>query len=263
MPNTDNPENLTNVDDFLTVASIAVLAFIIADMAHEGLGHGFGFYFAGGQSSMLTTTRLIEWVKLPDPQWRIFDLGGPAGNLTFAFLGWLGQRFVRGHVERLRFFLWLVMIFSLFWALGYLIFCGVLGRGDWMALVEGTKYLRPGRIVFVIAGIALYRASVRLAASELRWIVPVHGSDSKSRVGRLIWIAYIAGGLIACAGAILDPRGAMEILNSGAMSSFGAAVGMLFVANVFFRLPEKHTPTDKAITRGLLWVIAAAASATY
>ncbi len=90
MPNTDNSKPSTITDDLLTVASIAVLAFIVADMAHEGLGHGLGFYFVGGQSSMLTTTRLIEWVKLPDPQWRIFDLGGPAGNLAFALLGWWG-----------------------------------------------------------------------------------------------------------------------------------------------------------------------------
>ncbi len=156
-----------------------------------------------------------------------------------------------------------MMVFSLFWALGYLIFSGVLGRGDWMAMVEGTKYLWPGRIVFVVAGIALYRASIRLAAKELRWIIPVHGANAKSRAARLIWISYLFGGLIACAGPILDPRGRFEILNSGALSSFGAAIGMLFVANIFFRLPEEHTPADEAITRGLPWILAAAAGAIY
>src|SRR5450432_2434844 len=141
MPNTNNPTQMTLPDDAITVVSIAVIAFIVADIAHEGIGHGSGFFLAGGLSSMLTTTRLIEWVKLGDPQWRIFGLGGPAGNLLFAALGWLGQRLVRGPAVRLRLFFWLVMAFNLFWAFGYLIFSGVTGRGDYMALVEGTKYV--------------------------------------------------------------------------------------------------------------------------
>jgi hypothetical protein len=263
MPDTDNPKKLTLADDFITVSSIAVLAFIIADMAHEGLGHGFGFYFAGGQSSMLTTTRLIEWVKLPDPQWRIFDLGGPAVTLVFALLAWVGQKLVRGRAEQLRFFLWLVMVFSLFWAFGYLIFSGASGHGDWMALIAGTRFLWLGRFCFIVIGIALYRASVVLAAKELRWIVPVTGPEVGPRANRLIWISYVSGGLIASAGSILDPQGPIEILKSGAASSFGAAIGMLFVAHVFSTLPAKEHLSDAAISRGLPWILAAAAAAIY
>jgi hypothetical protein len=263
MPITDNSPSPLTKDDILTVASIAVLAFIVADMAHEGIGHGFAFYFVGGQSSMLTTTRLIEWVKLPDPQWRIFDLGGPAGNLLFALLAWSGQRLVRGRAERLRLFLWLVLAFSLFWAVGYLFFCGVVAQGDWMALIPGTRHEVPARVILALAGLALYRASIQLVASELRWIVPLQRISTKPRLRRLIWTSYIAGGLIACAGPILDPRGPMEILNSGVWSGFGAAVGILFAVNVFLRLPEKHNPVDAPILPGLPWILAAAAGAIY
>jgi hypothetical protein len=263
MPDGNDSNQSRGADDAPTLVSVAILAFILADVAHEGFGHGLGFYLAGGQSSMLTTTRLIEWVKLGDPQWRIFDLGGPAGNVFFAGLAWIGQRWVRGRAPRLQLFLWLVMTFSLFWAFGYLIFCGVLGRGDWIALVEGTKYVWPGRLVFVVMGIALYRASISLAAREMRWIVPAHGTNVKSRLTRLVRICYISGGLIACAGAVLDPRGPMEILNSGALSSLGAAVGLLYVTNSFLRLPEKYSPADTFIPRDWPWIVAAAAGTIY
>src|SRR5271165_4332490 len=185
MPNTANPSELPIADDTLTVVSLAVIAFIVADIAHEGIGHGVGFFLAGGLSSMLTTTRLIEWVKLGDPQWRIFDLGGPAGNLLFALLGWFGQRLFRGRSVQLRFFFWLVMAFSLFWAFGYLIFSGITGRGDYMALVEGTKFVASGRVLFVLLGMILYRASIRLAAGELRRMIPVHGVNAAARVKHL------------------------------------------------------------------------------
>jgi hypothetical protein len=250
-------------DDRITLVSIAMLAFIVADIAHEAFGHILGFYLAGGRSALLSTTRLTEWVKLGDPQWRIFDLGGPFGNLTFAFLAWLVQRFVRSRPLPLKVFLWLLMAFSLFWAFGYLIFCGVLGRGDWMALIEGTRFLWPGRFLFLGMGFVLYRASIRLAAKELRWFIPNLDSSAKQRVARLISISYISGGAIACAGAMLDPRGPSEILNSGALSSFGAAVGLLYVPRIFLNLPAKPCLANTRILRDLPWLIAAAAGAIY
>ncbi len=260
MPNADNSQPLATHDDTLTVISIAALAFVVADLAHEGVGHGFGFYFAGGHSCMLTTTRLVEWVTLPDPQWRIFDLGGPFGNLLFALLAWTALRFLRKRPVQLRFFLWLVMAFSLFWAFGYLIYCGATGRGDWMALLTGTKFVTFGRILFVIFGIVLYPLSIRLLAKELPSIVATH---TRARVSRLIWLSYISGGVIACAGAALDPRGAMEILRSGALSSFGAAVGLLLVARTFSSSPGTQPLTDQPVSRHLAWILFASAACLY
>ena len=250
-------------DDRITVTSIAVLAFIVADMAHEGAGHIFGFFLAGGKSALLTTTRLIEWIALGDPQWRIFDLGGPAGNLAIGFLAWLIRRLVRQRPIQLRYFLWLVMAFSFFWAFGYMVFCGVTGRGDWMALIQGTKFLWPGRILFVLLGLLLYRASINLAAKELRSIFPAHDSNAGSRVSRLMWISYISAGLIACAGATLDPRGPMEILRSGALSSFGAAIGLFYIRRNFLRLPGPQNLPENRISRDLPWILAALAGAIY
>ena len=264
MPSTETRIPQTPSDDLLTVAAIAMLAFIFADVAHEGLGHGLGFYFAGGKSSLLTTTRLIVWTTLPDPQWRVFDLGGPAGNMAAALLARLGLRLFRTRPVHLRFFLWLVMAFSLFWAFGYLIFCGVTGRGDWMALIDGSRFLTVGRVLFVVLGIVLYRLSIRLLVNELLWIVPRHSINAKARVARLIPLSYLFGGLIACSGAILDPRGAIEVLRSGALSSFGAAVGLLAVPVIFARSPEKLAdPAEAPITRHLAWILAAAAASIY
>jgi len=260
-PAPDSPVAVS--DDRITVASISVLAYILTNIAHEGAGHAFGFYLAGGKSGMLTTTRLIEWVTLPDPQWRLFDLGGPAGNLALAFLAWLIQRFVRQRPVPLRFFLWLVLVFSLLWAFGYMIFCGLSGRGDWMALIEGTRFFWPGRVLFVLLGYAFYRASIHLAAREMRCFISAREDDSNSRIARLIWISYLAAGLIACAGPLRDPRGPMEILNAGALSSFGAFVGLFFVRGNFLRLAPSPTSPPKAISWDLPWILAAAAGAIY
>ncbi len=124
-------------DDFMTVAAIGILAFVSTDIAHEVAGHGVGLLMAGGRLGILTTTRLIHGSRLPNPNWRIFDMGGPAGNLTWAATCFLAQRMIRGARPQTSLFLWTTMFFSLFWEFGYLMKCGTTGYGDWMALIRG------------------------------------------------------------------------------------------------------------------------------
>ncbi|MGA8151579.1 MAG: hypothetical protein WB952_11560 [Terriglobales bacterium] len=254
-----NSNAILPADDRITIAAIAVLAFVFADVGHEVVGHGLGFLIAGGRSGIFTTTRLIETQRLGDRGGRIFDLGGPLGNLVFAGLAWLGQRLFRRSAPGLRLLLWLLMAFSLFWGFGYLIFCGVFNRGDWLALIPGTSHLWLWRVAFFAGGIGLYRGSERLVASELRWIISPTGPNWSSRVGRSVFTSYVAGGLIACAGAALDPRGAFEMLNSGALSGFAAAIGLLQVPRLFSLSGDEHATAQSAVYRSLGWIVAAAA----
>jgi hypothetical protein len=189
-------------------------------------------------------------------------MGGPCGNLGIAALALWSQRLLRRPAPRFRFLLWLVTTFSLFWAFGYLIFCGVVARGDWFALIQGSSHLWLGRVVLIAAGILLYRISVRLTASELHWVVSSAGQPAGPRVRRLVLYGYVSGGLIACAGAIFDPRGAFEILNSGALSSFAAALGLLWVPRLFPSTPNKSVSTP-LITRSPAWIVVGASVAIF
>ena len=246
-------------DDPWNVAAIAVLAFVLADVAHEVIGHGIGYVLAGGKACVLTTTRLIAANRqLGDFGGMVFDTGGPLGNLSFAAIAWLGQRVVKRPAPRLRLLLWLLMAFSLFWGFGYLLFCGVVARGDWFALIRGAQYLLLWRSVFVVAGLGLYLACERLVAAELHWIVPASDANWRIRVRRLVLTSYAAGGLIACAGAILDPRGIWEVWNSGAMSSFVAALGLLRTPRLFPGLPDKPVASASVVGRSGGWILAAA-----
>jgi hypothetical protein len=49
---TDKP-----TDDALTLASLGIVAFVIAIVTHEGLGHGLATLAVGGKPVMLTTVR--------------------------------------------------------------------------------------------------------------------------------------------------------------------------------------------------------------
>jgi hypothetical protein len=242
-------------DSRVTVAAIGVLAFVATDVAHEVVGHGIGLLIAGGRAGTLTTTKLIYAAQLPAPLWRIFDLGGPIGNLAWAALCLALQRLTPGAAPRRRLFLWAGAMFALFWEFGYLMKCGVSGRGDAMALIDGLSPAGDWRALLFLTGLILYRSAIRLLAADLHFIVSLRETEWRARVRRLLWTLYLAGGVTACAGAMLDPRGASEIFNSGAASSFIACVGLGLVPALFARYPEKAVAPADPIRRNIPLIV--------
>lgn len=263
MPIRANSVPPASVDDRTTIVAIAILAFIVADMAHETLGHGVGYFLGGGTAGIFTTTRVIPALWLSGRHANIFDLGGPAGNLVFAASAWLAQRLVRGAAPRLRLFLCLLMAFSLFWAFGYLMFCGVAAHGDWFALIRDASHLGLWRVVFVLVGFVLYRFSMRLVASDFRWIISKDDPDGHFRLRRLILLSYFGGGLIACAGAVLDPYGWKEILNSGALAGFAAPVGLLWTPTLFPLVGQELNTARGVLSRSFTWIVAALVASVF
>jgi hypothetical protein len=250
----------TGGDDLITVAAIGILAFISTDIAHEVVGHGIGLLIAGGRSGILTTTRLIHEPSLPNPGWRIFDLGGPAGNLIWAGVCFLAQRLIRRAAPELRLFLWTSMSFSLLWEFGYLMKCGVTGQGDATALTRG---LTPGwvwRVLMFGIGLFLYRGALSLTSSELHFVLSRNNAQWRSRLCRLLVTLCIAGGLIACAGPIFDPRGRIEMLNSGALTSFVSWVGLFAAPSLFPSHADKNLIVVSPLGRSVLTILLAASA---
>ncbi len=235
---------------------MAVLAFILADVAHEVVGHGIGFLLAGGRSGILTTTRLIETQRLGVSGGIAFDLAGPGGNLACAAAAWILLHRIGTSDFRTGLLLWLTMAFNLFWAFGYLLFGGIFGKGDWLTLVQGWPYPWLCRIGLALAGLLLYRRTISFLGSELS---AIHAGQIDGR--SFIFTSYMAGGLIACAGAVFDPRGPFEILNSGALSSFGAAVGLLALPGRWSAIARLSPATPVSGRRSVTWIVLAAIAA--
>jgi hypothetical protein len=251
-------------DDLMTVAAVGMLAFIATDIAHEVIGHGIGFLIAGGRAGILTTTRLIHEPRLPDPGWRVFDIGGPVGNLIWAGVCFLAQHQISRAAVALRLFLWATMSFSLLWEFGYLMKCGLTGQGDAMALTTGFT---PGwlwRALMFLAGLVLYRWALSFISAELHFVLSAKAAPWRSRLVRLLMILCGAGGLIACAGPIFDPRGRLEMLNSGALTSFASWVGLFAVPSLFSVHADKDLIAAGPVGRsGTLILFAAIASVLF
>src|ERR1700734_1771692 len=96
-------------DDALTVCAISLVAGILANVVHEGLGHAATALLTGTQSGVLTT---VAWSS--DFDSRLVAAGGTLANLAAALVFWIALRRATTASVRLRFFLLISLAFNLF-----------------------------------------------------------------------------------------------------------------------------------------------------
>jgi len=234
--------------DLLTIAAITIVATVIVDLIHEGLGHGGMCVATGGRPLVLST---VHFDCSADT--RLVAAGGTLANLIFGGLFWIAERGVKRSASW-RYFFWLLMTFNLLSAGGYFLFSGIGNIGDWAAVVAGWQPAWVWRVGLAALGIVTYFfVFVPLSLHELR---PYLGKDAKVRVRRarqLTVTPYLTAGVLACVAGALNPVGPLLILISAAAASFGGNSGLAWMWNLLrgpripsseFQMPEIELSRD-------------------
>ena len=237
----------------LTIAAIAIVATVIANFIHEGLGHGGICVATGGRPLVLST---VHFECSADT--RLVEAGGTLANLIFGTLSWLAVRVVKQSAPW-RYFFWLLMTLNLFHVGGYFLFSGIGNIGDWTAVVAGWQPAWAWRVGLAALGIVTYfLLFVPLSLRELR---PFLGMDAKIRVRRarqLTLVPYLTAGVLSCAAGALNPVGPLLILISAAAASFGGNSGLAWMWTLLYgpRIPSSDFQMPE-IERRRGWIIAA------
>ncbi len=213
-------------DDRWTLAAFGVLAYMISNVLHEGLGHGGVAWLSGARQITVTSTYMEAGF---DTRWIL--AAGTLVNLLFGVLGLAVLRGMRRTQESrlpLRLFLWSLTAFNLLLGTGYFLFSGIGGIGDWAEWMKGLSPLWGWRVGFALLGAVSYFASAWLLARELVAIVGL----GEARLRRMTWIVYFAGGLTACVAGVWNPMGWKLVLISAAASSFGGASGLMWIPSI-------------------------------
>jgi hypothetical protein len=228
-----------------TIISMAVLASAAATLLHEGLGHGLVAWLRGDIPTELTSNHLSSlhpdrWVE-------------PGGTLVNLFVGALCLLLSRaaGHRANLGYFLWILAALNLLPGVGYFVFSGIFGIGDWQEVIRGLPHQAALRTAMTIFGAALYVGATRLLATAVKPFCPDRRAYNVA--GRL---PYYAACLFSCAASALDPLGWRLFLVSTVPAAFGGSSGLMWADSL---LPAK--PVDQAlfVRREPAWWIAAAA----
>jgi hypothetical protein len=253
-----SPLHAVTHPDLFTIAAIAMVATVITDFIHEGLGHGGMCMATGGQPLVLST---VHFECSADT--RLVAAGGTLANLIFGALFFVAERAIR-QTASWRYFFWLLMTFNLFDAGGYFLFSGVGNFGDWAAVVAGWQPAWAWRVGLIALGTATYFfLFVPLCLRELR---PFLGRDERIRVGRargLTLTPYLTAGILSCVAGALNPVGPLLILVSAAAASFGGKSGLAWMWTLLHnpRIPSSELQMSE-IERSLGWIVAAVILAT-
>jgi hypothetical protein len=244
--------------DAWTIAAIAVVAYCLANMLHEGLGHGGACMLLGckpqvlnaiffGHDETTTTAAGERWIAA----------GGGIVNLMAAFIALVVLRAGRPAAASGRYFVWLFAAVNLLMAFGYLLFSGIGGIGDWKRVVEGLEPHAAYRVGLAATGGLLYFvvAPKLLAPHFAGFLRP--DSPAGPQIWQLVRMPYLIGGCAFVLAGLLNPYGLKLVLISAAAASFGGT--SLLIWYPFDKVvPQQRGIVPFAIRRSRAWVAAGA-----
>jgi hypothetical protein len=238
-------------DDILTICAISVVAAILTNVLHEGVGHGLTALLTGAKSGLLTTA---AWSSTFDS--RLVEAGGTWANLAAALLFWLTLRSARHASMPVRYFLLITCAFNLFTGTGYFFFSGVTGFGDCAAVISGLQPHWLWRVSLVVVGASSYYAAVLVIGIGLVHHVGVP-RNSRDRLRKLTMVPYFSATVLASVAGLLNPLGIQVLWQSALPATAGGQSGLLWLQ---YYIPPGTEPkgTPEHLRRNYPWIAVAA-----
>lgn len=236
-------------DDRLTLVAISVLAYILQDVLHEGLGHGVTAWLSGTHHMTISTVALQSDI---DTRW--ISANGTIVNLLFAGIMWLLLLNPKRYRPATRYFLVLAMAGNLFTGTGYFLFSGVFNFGDWAAVIRGLEPHWLWQLGLVVLGVVSYYASMLVVARELKPFRCEGEGDFSRRLRLLCWTPYFSEGILAGLGGLVNPLGLFYVIASALPSTLGANAGLLSLPGMMRGWSRSDERQVDPIRRSPAWI---------
>jgi hypothetical protein len=234
--------------DWLTVASLAVLAYAAANVLHEGVGHGGACVLVGGAPQLLTSANFECGTNgVSAPAARLVAASGTIVNLIAGAVAVIAYRRSAARGPALRFFLWLFGTINFLTGFGYFLFSGVGRIGDWADVMAAVHPEWVWRVVAAAGGFALYWIATKRAFAALAHFIGGGSSDRFTGGRHLALLSYATGAVLYCFAGALNPSGPRLLLISAAAASLGGTSGLWWGTN--FLRGNATEGIDEAPTR--------------
>ena len=247
---------MKNRPDILTLAALAVVVYAIADVIHEGIGHGLTCVLVGGKPLLLTSMHFEGYTAtLPPLANRLIAAGGAVANLVSAGLALPFLRRDRERSPSTWFFLWTFVSVNLLQATGYPLFSGVGGVGDWVAVIRGWKPVWVWRLLLAAVGGISYFVAVRWAMTTLATRLE-EPAPARVKVAYLYTLTpYFVGAALYVVAGLFNPAGLWLVALSAVAASLGGTSGFAWGPHVLNDpgIPSATGPV-RTLTRSWGWI---------
>ena len=249
-----------------TIAAVAVVVYVVSNLAHEAAGHGVTCLLTGGQPEMLNAVFFeCGETSLSPGAVRWIAAAGTLANLVLAGISMLVLRVTRPSVSW-RLGLVLLVAVNLLQAFGYLAFSGVGRIGDWAIVCDGIRPEWTWRVGLTLLGGWLYFVvAPRIFMPELDPFLGRQQAERKARASTLTLIPYLAGGATYVLAGLLNPHGWQLVLISAAAASLGGTSLLAWYPPLWAARPagEQTSPALGIPPSPAWWVVAALVLAVY
>jgi hypothetical protein len=236
--------------DTVTIIAIAVVAAAITDVLHELVGHGGACVLTGAQPILFSTVHFECSTETS-----FLAAGGTIVNLIAGAVCFVLARATRG--PRLRYFLWITMVFNLLDAGGYWLYSGVGNIGDWSYFIHDWHPAWAFRVGLTVLGLVSYYLFVVLSARELRPWLAMEEAERRRRTRKLTFLPYFTNGILLTVAGLFNPIGMMLVAISAMAASFGGTSGLLWMGQLPASQQITSLPDNNVIERSRAWLITA------
>ncbi len=223
--------------DLPTLAGLVLLLLPPLIMAHELGGHAAACLALGGDVTEIGAY-YAQCDSQSDLARRLVSMAGTVSDVLVFAAGYMFWRRAKSDLFRLAF--WIVFVGKGMAAMGYFMFSGVSGVGDWGPGQGGgigpLPYPLLIRALLFGVGFFFYVKVIRLGRDTMR--VMVGGNPDGTQARRTITLGYYwVTGLTALAIGLLNPVGIFVVIASAVASSFGGNAGIFSILNDRFAGP--------------------------
>lgn len=198
--------------DLLTVAAIAVVAYLFSVIIHEALGHGLASLLVGLHPTRVTSVDLeVDLTGVVAWKMRFVSAAGCAANVIAALIVLSLQRVTHKASAPTRYFLWLLATVNLLSPAGYLIALSFAGFGDWNDFLQGIAYPLYWQVGLTLLGVIIALLGLYVGT---RTLDPFLGTDKGQRLSRarkMILISYLTGSIVNTLAATLNPTSTLRL----------------------------------------------------
>ncbi|HEY4357489.1 MAG TPA: hypothetical protein VGN16_17185, partial [Acidobacteriaceae bacterium] len=138
---------------------------------------------------------------------------------------------------------------------GYFLFSGILGLGDWEAVIAGLPHYVALRITMSLFGAVLYFIVVKVIARVLQPFCP-DSTEHRALYNTMGRLPYYAACAFYCIAGAFDPLGIKLFFLSTVPAAFGGNSGLMWADSL---LPRRAASSDDllVVSRQPAWWVAA------